>query len=139
MHEGGYRVPMIARWPGKVAAGTTSSHPSGSYDFLPTACEIAGAEPPEEIDGISYLPTLLGQHEQQKKHEYLYCASSEGATSVGVRYGKWKLVQYRTKDQAPDWRLYDLSSDIGEAHNVAAKHPEIVEAILKLLNRDGLL
>ena len=78
------------------------------YDFLPTACELAGAEVPKEIDGISYLPTLLGQDERQRKHEYLYCASSEGATSVGVRYGKWKLVRYRTKDQTADWRLYDL-------------------------------
>jgi uncharacterized sulfatase len=138
MHEGGYRVPMIARWPGKIAAGATSSHPSSSYDFLPSACELAGAEAPKEIDGISYLPTLLGQDERQAKHEYLFCASSEGATSVGVRYGKWKLVKYRTNDPTPDWRLYDLSEDIGEKHNVAAQHAEIVEAILKLLERDGL-
>ncbi len=141
MHEGGYRVPMIARWPGKIAAGTTSSHPSGFYDFLPTACEIAGAEPPQKTDGISYLPTLLGQPQRQQKHEYLYCASSEGATSVGVRYGKWKLVEYRTKAKAgaKDYRLYDLSKDIAEAHDVSASHPETVSAILKLLERDGLL
>lgn len=141
MHEGGYRVPKIARWPGKIAPGTTSAHPTASYDFLPTACELAGVQAPSNIDGISYVPTLLGQPKQQKEHEYLYCASSEGATAVGVRYGKWKLVQYRAGKNAkePDWRLYDLSEDIGEQNNMAADHPDVVAAILKLLKRDGLL
>jgi arylsulfatase A-like enzyme len=150
MHEGGYRVPTIARWPGKVAAGTTSNHPCGGYDFFATACELTGARLPPNLDSISYLPTLLGQPEQQKQHEYLYCASLEGETSVGVRYGNWKLVQYRpaknnqkTKQPLtpvkPDWRLYDLTKDIGEEHNIAADHPEIVEKILGFLKRDGLL
>jgi arylsulfatase A-like enzyme len=150
MHEGGYRVPTIARWPGKIAAGTASDHPSGGYDFLATACELAGAEAPANVDSISYLPTLLGQPEKQQKHEYLYCASLEGETSAGVRYGNWKLVKYRAakpkknspKPQTsatPDWRLYDLSKDIGEERNIAADHPEIVKEILGLLERDGLL
>ncbi len=143
MHEGGIRVPMIARWPEKVAAGTVSNHPSGFYDFLPTACELAGAKAPTDIDGISYLPALLGR--QQKQHEYLYCASQEGATSVGVRYGNWKLVKYRggkrkgQKVVDGEWRLYDLAEDIGEKNNLADKHPEVVQKILKLLKRDGLL
>ncbi|HJN07347.1 MAG TPA: arylsulfatase [Pirellulaceae bacterium] len=155
MHEGGYRVPMIARWPGKIEAGTSSTHPSAFQDFLPTACELAGAEAPSGIDGISYLPTLLGKADMQARHEYLYCASGEGATSVGVRFGKWKLVQYRSPKpkrskkkkvaaQVPsktnlDWRLYDLSEDIGEKNNVAGQHPSIVAEILGLLKRDGLL
>ncbi len=147
MHDGGIRVPMIARWPGKIAAGSVSNHPSAFPDFLPTACEIAGTDSPAGIDGISYLPTLLGNADQQKKHEYQYWVSSEGATSVGVRYGNWKLVQYRpTKKknpsqskQQPDWRLYDLAEDIGEQTDVSAEHPEIVEKILALLKRDRLL
>jgi len=155
MHEGGYRVPMIARWPGRIEPDTVSSHPSAFQDFLPTACALAGADAPTGIDGISYLPTLLGNSDRQAKHDYLYCASSEGATSVGVRFGKWKLVRYRgTKsnrskkkaatsgvrgDKKPDWRLYDLSKDIGEEHNVASQHPNVVAEILALLKRDGLL
>lgn len=148
MHEGGIRVPMIARWPGKIAAGTVSDHPSGFYDFLPTACELAGVEPPQDIDGISYLPALLGRKDQQEKHEYLYCASQEGATSVGVRYGKWKLVRYRSanggkrKQQVAgnlEWRLYNLAEDIGEKNDLAGKHLEVVQKILSLLNRDALL
>lgn len=145
MHEGGIRVPMIARWPGKIEAGTESSHPSGFYDWLPTASDLAGVKPPKDIDGISYVPTLTGSSEQTA-HEYLYCASQEGATSVGVRFGKWKLVKYRgsKKPKAkqptkPDWRLYDLTKDIGETSNVAGQHPEVVKQILDLLKRDGLL
>ena len=154
MHEGGYRVPMIARWPGSIEPARVSSHPSAFQDFLPTACALAGAKTPSGIDGISYLPTLLGNTDKQAKHDYLYCASLEGATSVGVRFGKWKLVLYRsprpgrskktaaTSDDSgnrkPDWRLYDLSNDIGEETNVASQHPRVVAEILALLKRDGL-
>lgn len=150
MHEGGYRVPTIARWPGKIEPGSSSDHPSGGYDFFATACELTGAKLPPNTDSISYLPTLLGQPEKQKKHEYLYCESLEGETSVGVRYGNWKLVRYRpskvsrkkkdaSQSAEPDWRLYDLSRDIGEEHNVASSHPDVVKTILAFLKRDGLL
>ena len=146
MHEGGIRVPMIARWPDKIAAGKIADHPSGFYDFLPTACELAGISPPEGIDGLSYLPTLLGQFDQQQKHEYLYCESLEGATSVGVRFGDWKLVKYRQKKEANKsqsdnkdlWRLYDLREDISEKNDLSAKHPDVVQQISSLLERDGL-
>jgi len=147
MHEGGIRVPLIARWPGTIEPETVTDHPSAFWDFLPTACEIAGIEPPPGIDGISYLPTLLGRPEEQEKHEYLYWASSEGATSIGIRDGKWKLVKYRpqkkrknAKAGAPaeiaEWRLYDLSRDIGEDNDLAAKHPDIVERLQSLARRD---
>ena len=149
MHDGGIRVPLIARWPGRTQAGTVSNHPSAFYDFLPTACELAGIDPPKGIDGLSYLPTLLGRQERQKKHEYLYWASQEGATSVGVRYGNWKLVEYRSPnpssptqqetDRKRDWRLYDLTRDVGEQNDLADEHPDIVAGILGLLRRDGLL
>ncbi len=142
MHEGGIRVPMIARWPGHIAPGTVSNHPSGFYDFLPTACELAGINPPNDTDGISYLPSLLGQP-HQPSHDYLYCASREGTTSVGVRSGNWKLVKYRQgrkkQNRPAEWRLYDLSQDISEQHNIAAQHSDVVERILGLLRRDGLL
>lgn len=145
MHEGGIRVPMIVRWPGKIAAGTQTDHPSAFWDFLPTACAVAKIDAPIPTDGISYLPTLLGDSKSQKTHEYLYWASSEGATSVGVRHGNWKLVKYRSKSTTSksarteeDWRLYDLSSDIGEHYNLADDHPDQVVKLRKLLERDGL-
>ena len=97
-----------------------------------------------DLDGISYLSTLLGKEDQQKKHAYLYWASSEGETSVGVRRERWKLVKYRAKKNSPagqpdDWRLYDLNTDIGEEKDLSSLHPETVKEILDLLKEDGLL
>ena len=138
MHEGGIRVPMIVRWPGRIAPGSTTDLPSAFWDFLPTACDVAGIEIPQKIDGISYLPTLLGQGDRQKEHEYLYWASQEGETSVGVRWGNWKLVKYRgSQDQPGGWRLYDLSSDIGEENDIA-DNLDFVETILAMLKHEGL-
>lgn len=147
MHEGGIRVPLIARWPGKVKAGTETDLPSAFWDFLPTACEIAGATPPGNIDGISYLPTLLGDTAKQKKHEYLFWASQEGETSIGMRMDNWKLVKYRAKknrnknatNTPEDWRLYDLSTDISEQNNLADQKPDLVAKMKYLLERDQLL
>jgi uncharacterized sulfatase len=114
----------------------------------PTAFRLSTTDP-NASDGISYLPTLLGQPEDQQNHEYLYWASQEGDTSVGVRLDNWKLVKYREpkdsanatrgKNPSGDWRLYDLTLDIGEEKDVAAQHPQIVARILELLERDGLL
>ena len=132
-------MPMIARWPSKVQPGTESDLPSAFWDFLPTACEAAGIETPGGIDGISYLPTLLGQSDIQSRHEYLYWASQEGDTSIGVRRGPWKLVRYRKNQKGrPDWRLYDLRQDIGELNDVSEKNSEIVREIQGLLKRDQL-
>lgn len=148
MHDGGIRVPMIARWPGKIAPGSESALPSASWDFLPTACALAETEVPVPHDGNSYLPTLMGNPQQQAKHEYLYWASSEGETAVGVRCGDWKLVKYRQKknddrgapsEAADDWRLYNLDQDINEANDVATENPSVVQEILGMLKRDELL
>ncbi|MCO8121383.1 arylsulfatase [Stieleria sp. TO1_6] len=139
MHDGGIRVPLIARWPGKIKPGTQSDLPSAFWDFLPTACDVAGIDAPADIDGISYLPTLLGNQSDQARHEYLYWGSLEGPTSIGIRRGNHKLVRYRKdRDGQPDWRLYDLTSDIAEEHDLAAKSPEIVNEILSLIKRDAL-
>ena len=120
MKEGGIRVPTIARWPGKIKPGRTSGHPSAFWDFLPTACEIAGIESPKDIDGISYLPELLGKTEDQKKHEYFYWIWA-------IRVGKWKLHP-AGKDR---YRLYDLEKDIGEKKDLAKEFPEVVKRCSK--------
>jgi len=115
MQEGGIRVPMIARWPGRIEPGTVSHHPGAFWDFLPTACDLAGVEPPGDIDGISYLPELLGKRGEQKKHEYFYWIWA-------VRVGKWKLHP-AGRDR---YRLYDLENDIAEKHDVADRFPDVV-------------
>ncbi len=120
MKEGGIRVPTIARWPGKIKPGRVSDHPSAFWDFLPTACELAGVKPPDDIDGISYLPELLGKTEAQKKHEYFYWIWA-------VRVGKWKLHP-AGKDR---YRLYDLENDIGEKKDLAGEMPDVVARVSK--------
>jgi arylsulfatase A-like enzyme len=130
--EGGIRVPMIARWPGKVKAGTRTDHTSAFWDVMPTLAEIVGAQTLGNIDGVSFLPTLLGKG-NQKKHEYLYWEYF-GRPSQAVRMGDWKGIRLDAKED-PDGpvELYNLSTDMGEEHNVAAEHPEIVREIESIM------
>jgi arylsulfatase A-like enzyme len=132
LYEGGIRIPFIARWPGKITAGTQSDHISAFWDFLPTACEIAGAEIPKDIDGISYLPTLLG--EEQPVHQYLYWEFPEKGYKVALRKGKWKAIR-NNMEEDPDGpiELYNLEDDIGEENNVAEANPETTQQLTRLL------
>jgi len=118
LYEGGLRVPLIARWPGRIAPGTTSDHPSCFEDMMPTFAELAGVTVGEPTDGISIVPTLLAQGEQPR-HEYLYW---ELKNNRAVRMGNWKAV--RTKKGL---ELFDLGTDIAENDNLASEHPELVE------------
>lgn len=127
MYEGGVRVPLVAWWPGRVPAGTTSDHISAFWDFVPTACELAKIGPPDDTDGISYLPTLLAEPAGQREHDYLYWEFYEEGGKQAVRQGDWKAVRLNVLTH-PDQpiELYDLAEDIGESHNVSAEHPEVV-------------
>ncbi len=125
LSDGGIRVPMIARWPGRIAQGSVTNHPSAFWDFLPTACELAGVASPDGLDGISYLPTLTGG--AQRQHQYLYWEFHKGSgTSQAVRSSHWKGLR-----QAPSaaLELYDLRNDIGEEKDLAEQHPEIVSRL----------
>jgi len=127
LYEGGIRVPLIARWPGKVRAGTVSDHASAFWDFLPTACDLAGIESPENTDGISFLPELLGQ--EQKEHEFLFWAYRD---KRAVRFGNWKGVRAGKKKSL---ELYNLVTDISESNNVSDLHPELVEQAEQFIGR----
>jgi arylsulfatase A-like enzyme len=130
LHDGGIRVPGIARWPRKIKAAATSDLPWYFADFLPTACELAGREAPPGMDGISIVPTLLGKGEQQR-HEFMYWEFHEGPSSQqAVRMGHWKAV--RTAPSAPI-QLYDLRADLAEADDVAANHADVVARIAEYL------
>ncbi|WP_345247615.1 arylsulfatase [Nibrella saemangeumensis] len=131
LYEGGIRVPMIARWPGKVKAGSISSHASAFWDFLPTACNLAGVQSSIQTDGISYLPTLLGKG-NQKQHPYLYWEFHEQGRKQAVRQGNYKLV-YLLKDNQIE--LYDLSRDPAEQHNITAQNPEVVSRLKSLMEQ----
>jgi len=130
VYEGGIRVPYIARWPGRIKAGSTSNHISAFWDFLPTCCELIGVEPPQDIDGISMLPTLLGQDQRQKKHKYLYW---ELRGQQAIRMGKWKAVRTRPGRKI---ELYDLDSDIAESKDLADEQPEIVAEMAEIFKTD---
>ncbi len=130
LYEGGIRVPMIARWPGKVMAGAVCDHVSAFWDMLPTFAELAGAETPGDTDGISIVPALLGR--AQPKHEYLYWEFHEGSSKQAIRMGKWKAV--RLAPSRP-LELYNLEADIGERYNIAGRHPEVVAQAKELLSQ----
>jgi arylsulfatase A-like enzyme len=123
LYEGGLRVPMIARWPGKIAPGRVSDHLCYFPDVLPTLAELAGTRAPKDIDGISLVPELLGAEaagREQPRHKYLYW---ELRGQTAVRMGHWKAVRPR---KGADWELYDLRTDLGEQKDVAGAHAEVL-------------
>ena len=122
LYEGGIRVPMLVRWPGTISPGAVSDQVWASWDFLATAADVAGVAAPPDTDGISVLPTLLGQ--PQRSHEYLYWAFRErGHAMEAVQMGDWKGIR---RDRVGEIELYDLREDQGETQNVAGRHPGIV-------------
>jgi len=127
--EGGLRVPMMVRWPGKIEAGTTSDLLWYFPDVMPTLAELAGAKTPAHTDGISILPTLLGKGEQQE-HAFLYW---EFGRQTAVRIGDWKAIRLR---QDQPWRLYDLSRDVSETNDIASEHPNIIARVKEIARRE---
>jgi arylsulfatase A len=134
LYEGGIRVPLIARWPGRIAAGSGTDHVSAFWDFLPTCCDLAGVTAPEGIDGLSLLPTLLGEPARQESHPYLYWEFHEQGKKQAVRMGDWKAVRLNVaKDPNGPIELYNLKDDLGEEHNVADQHPETVQQMAEIM------
>jgi len=132
LYEGGIRVPMIVSWQGEIEAGSSSDHVSAFWDFLPTVCDLIGAEAPEDINGISYLPTLKG--ETQEAHQSLYWEFVSVGGKKAIRRGDWKLVRNDILADPPGTiELYDLATDVGEEKNVAADFPEVVDELLKMM------
>lgn len=136
-HEGGIRVPFIARWPGSVPAGTTNNHICAFYDMMPTFCDLIGVKnytekytnPSKEkdyFDGISIAQTLLGK-KKQKQHEYLYWEFNE-TNQIAVRMGDWKMI---VKKGTPF--LYNLKTDIHEDTDVASRYPKIVKKMKQFI------
>lgn len=145
LYEGGIRVPMIARWTNRIKAGTESEHINYFPDVLPTLAELGGASQyvPDSLDGISFLPALLGET-NQKEHEFLYWEDANykrnppfdmisGTLMQAVLMGKWKAVK---NTPGSPIELYDLSIDIGEQHNIALENPNIVKKMLRTMKSE---
>jgi len=129
--EGGIRVPLLARWPGRIAAGKVTDHICAHWDVLPTFCELAGIDAPANVDGLSFAPSLFGG--KQRQHEYLYWEFHAYGKTQAIRMGKWKAVRLKVA-KSPDApiQLFDLATDLGETKNIAVAHPEVVAKIKPL-------
>lgn len=128
LYEGGIRVPFIAHWPGKIKPGV-SELPVAFWDVMPTAAEIAGTNAPATVDGISFLPTLLGQT-QTNQHAFFYWECYERGFQQAVRMGEWKAVR---PGVGKPLELYNLKTDLGEKKNVAEDNPKVVGQIEEYL------
>tara|TARA_R110002012_G_scaffold283304_1_gene473500 strand:- start:13249 stop:14598 length:1350 start_codon:yes stop_codon:yes gene_type:complete len=131
LYEGGIRVPLIAKWKGKITAGRTTDHISAFWDVLPTFADLTGTMVAPEIDGISFLPTLLNRGNQQS-HDYLYWEFHELDGRQAVRKDNWKLVKYGVKTN-PKYFLFDLAKDPSETINLAEEKPEKLHELKMLL------
>lgn len=136
LYEGGIRVPLIVSWKGKIQKGITTEHVSAFWDFMPTFAELIGQKSfyPQYNDGISMVPTLLGEA-RQTQHNHLYWEFHEKGGRQAVRKGKWKAVRYsvfKNRDSMP--QLFDLSIDKAEQNNLADSLPELAIEMARLMS-----
>ena len=137
IYEGGIREPFIARWPGKIAAGTTTDFVSVQYDMFATFSEIAGITAPPS-DGISLLPVLTGKG-KPKSRDYLYFEFGEKSGEIAIRFADFKAVKSGIrKNKNAAWELYDMRSDEKETTDVASKHPEIISKLDAIVKKEHL-
>ncbi|MCB0689897.1 MAG: arylsulfatase [Saprospiraceae bacterium] len=135
LYEGGIRVPMLAKWEGHIKPGSKTDLPSAFWDVMPTLAELTGAKIDKQIDGISFLPTLLGEGDQ-KKHEYLYWEFHERGGRKALRQGDWKIVKYDLEKHPDDTpQLFNLKDDPSESNDVAAEYPEKLRELTELMQK----
>jgi len=125
LYEGGIRVPFLARWPGNIKANTVSNQMIAFWDVMPTLAELAGLNRAEDIDGVSFLPTLKGEKQQQPKYLFWDYGHVRKTYKRALRMGDYKGISITGKD----FELYNLKDDPGEKKNIADKHPDIVRTI----------
>ncbi|HEY5687061.1 MAG TPA: arylsulfatase [Yeosuana sp.] len=130
LYEGGIRVPMIVKWKGKVKEGAITDHVSAFWDVFPSFAELIGANFKNNLDGVSFLPILLGEPEKQKTQAYLYWEFNENNAPVqAIRKGDWKAVKFLDKPL----QLYNLSIDLKEEHDVSEENIKIKNDMLQIL------
>ena len=125
-YDGAFHIPAIVRWPGHIGANMVSAQIWAFWDFMPTVAEIVGIEPPSGLDGISILPTLLGDG-KQVQHEYLYWEDDQ---NQAVRYGRW----FAHRANGGEVELYDLPADPQQSHDLSQRFPGIVKKIEQIMS-----
>lgn len=135
MYEGGLRVPGVIRWSGKVKPASEITEPVVFYDVLPTLCAVADVDPPPgvKLDGVNVLPILDGRPvERPVPLHWQYDLAIDGPWRLAIRRGPWKLLADADRKKVA---LYDVASDIAEAHDRAAEQPEVVRELRTELDR----
>jgi arylsulfatase A-like enzyme len=127
LHEGGIRVPLIVNWPGKIEAGRVSDLRAAFWDVLPTCCDMSGTTAPEDSEGISFLPELLGKY--QEEHNFLYWEFPEYGGQQAIIYGHFKAIRKDLHKGNARWEVFDLAADPEESTNIAELHPDIIRRI----------
>jgi arylsulfatase A-like enzyme len=125
LYDGGIRVPMIVRAPGRIRPGVTSDVPWYFADVMATVADLAGTHAAPNTDGTSIAPVLLGKQDDVGRR-FLYWEYFESGFQQAVRWGQWKALRLKRDEPL---ELYDLSKDIGEQNNVAAQHPDVIREI----------
>ncbi|WP_207531863.1 arylsulfatase [Desertivirga arenae] len=131
LYEGGIRVPLLVKAPGKVPAGKVNDVAWAFWDILPTVGQLTNTPVPAGIDGLSFTQALAGQA-QTKQHDYLYWQFREGELKEAVTQGDWKLIRFKDSGKKEILELYNLKEDIGENNNLASKYPAKVKALRAL-------
>ena len=132
IYEGAFRVPLLACWPGRIAAGRVSDHLGYFPDALPTFAELAGAAVPGGVDGLSFVPELIGEMaagRRQPQHDYLYWERDDNRA---IRQGNWRAVK---PGKGSAWELYDLANDPSESKDLASKQPDLLAKLSALAER----
>jgi len=133
LYEGGIRVPLIVRWPGKVAAGSQNAHPLITNDLYPTLLDLAGCPPErkQHVDGVSIQTILLGDADAVSR-DAIFWHYPHSRQEAAVRIGRYKLLHFFKVDRV---ELYDLEADIGEQNDLSKTKPELAERLLAILKR----
>jgi arylsulfatase A-like enzyme len=137
VYEGGLRVPMIARLPGRIPAGTVNAMPTYFPDWFPTLCDAAALPRPDGLDGESIWPVLQGNQTTTARTTPMVWVFPEYGGQVAIRLGDFKLVRQNLKTARPGpWEIYDLSKDHAEANDLAAARPDLIREAENILRRE---
>jgi arylsulfatase A-like enzyme len=129
IRDGAFHVPASARWPEHIQPGQESDHIWAMWDFMPTVAELIGVNPPENTDGISILPTLLGEPGKQEKHDFLYWEFKE---EQAVRIANW----YGYKNGQGELEIYDLEKNPEQDQDLASEFPDIAKKLDEIMKKE---
>ncbi|MEX0712556.1 MAG: arylsulfatase [Pirellulales bacterium] len=137
LYEGGIRVPMIVRLPGRVKAGTVNDTPGYFADWFPTLCDAAGFDAPAGLDGESLWPAITGDETPSARKPMVWVFPEYGGQAA-VRIGGFKVIRQGLKTPTPGaWEVYDLDKDHAEEHDLAASRADLVQQAENILRREA--